>query len=193
MGIIVFEGNEATRYGEENEPNARKEYERLRQTHEDRTLFVETTGFWICQKFFMLGCSPDGIVRSQVSAPRLLEVKCPRILKDADPNQFDNVLTPLQLGNFPLTRDDEDRIKIKTTHSHYYQCQMGMDVMKMEDCDYVVWSRHGMVIIHISYDNVFWSPKRRELKKLHRIMLVPEYFLMRTPRNLLPIKFEVVK
>jgi len=77
-----FTGNIATRYGQQNKPTARKEYTR-RQLEDDPTVEVVQTGLWIKKDFPMLGCSPDGIVKSKTRPDKLLEIKCPIILENS--------------------------------------------------------------------------------------------------------------
>jgi len=81
-------------------------------------------------------------------------------------------------------------IQLKRNHDHYYQVQMQMDVMRMDLCDYLVWTRKGMLIVTVPYDEDFWAPKRLELICRHNAFLVPEYFLMRSPRNLSIVELE---
>ena len=91
-GLDEFEGNEATAYGKEVEPTARRCYELYSQLASLDFLKVTTTGLWISKEYPMLGCSPDRIVTSSLHAPKLLEIKCPFSLRNEDPNDFDKVL-----------------------------------------------------------------------------------------------------
>ena len=67
FGLEVFHGNEATQWGEDNEPNARKCYEQ----HTGRP--VQETGFVVHPELPWLGASPDLLVESD----GLGEIKCP--------------------------------------------------------------------------------------------------------------------
>jgi len=131
----------------------------------------------------MLGCSPDGIVRIPGQPLKLLEVKCPFVMREYDPNIFHQRMTRAQLSNFSLAIV-EGKATMKPTHAHYYQVQMQMDIMKIGKCDYFVWSKHGHLTVTVSYDETFWAPKRTELATRHHQLLVPEYFLRRVPRGL---------
>lgn len=67
MGLEVFEGNEATRWGEENEPVALAAYEHWQQTK------VDLCGFVPHQEHDWLGGSPDFMVGLEGMG----EIKCP--------------------------------------------------------------------------------------------------------------------
>lgn len=62
-----FEGNDATRWGEEHEPYAKAWYEK----HTGRT--VDTTGFVVHEQYPFLAASPDGLVGMHEG----VEFKCP--------------------------------------------------------------------------------------------------------------------
>lgn len=67
MGLETFEGNEATRWGEENEPVALAAYEHWQQTK------VDLCGFVPHQEHEWLGGSPDFMVGLEGMG----EIKCP--------------------------------------------------------------------------------------------------------------------
>ena len=61
-----FEGNEATEYGNEHEPDALFAYETATGS------LVTPTGFWVHPEYDWLGCSPDSLVGDT----GLVEAKC---------------------------------------------------------------------------------------------------------------------
>ena len=127
-GIKEFAGNEATRYGTENEGTALRAYEQQFQSVEGSFSYVESTGLWINEKYPMLGCSPDGIVAIAGKSSKLVEIKCPYVMRNGDPNFFDKVLTSEQFDSFPLRRcKDGKTVELKKTHAHSYHIQMVMD------------------------------------------------------------------
>ena len=131
----------------------------------------------------MLECSPDGVVVVPGQPLRLLEVKCPVVMKNYDPKNFDTKMTKAQKQNCAL-RKIGNHFMMKASHSHHYQVQMQMDIMNVHTCDYFVWTRHGHICVSVAYNEVFWAPKRNELVTRHHQFLVPEYFLQRIPRDL---------
>lgn len=51
-------------------------------------------------------------------------------------------------------------------------------------CDFIVW----LSVEHINFDQTFWKNTFSRLESFHRGYLVPEYFLMRIPRELETLK-----
>lgn len=186
--IKKFKGNTATRYGTLMEPRARKQYTKL-MLKKDPHLVIEETGLWVKKSIPYLGCSPDAVVKKNGKIIRIVEIKCPYILRDVHPKRFAGRLTQTQLQNFPLKHKSNGKVAIRKHHAYYYQVQMQMDVMKVKVCDFFMWSKNGCVRLEIPYDPSFWLPKRDTLDLKHRGLLMPEYFLMRTPRNLEPWDF----
>lgn len=184
-GIKKFKGNAATRYGTRMEKRARLSYTRAIMK-KDPHVVVEDTGLWVKEEFPYLGCSPDGLVKKNGTIIRLVEIKCPYVLRRVHPKNFSNHLTETQLENFPLKQHSNGKITMKKNHAYYFQVQMQMDVMNVIVSDFFLWSKKGFLRIEVDYNPSFWVPKRNLLEMKHKGLLVPEYFLMRTPRKLKP-------
>ena len=69
-----FTGNEATKWGTENEPNGVAKYLEFRSGDK---FTLSHTGLCIHPEFPWLACSPDGIVVEEDGTRVLLEIKCP--------------------------------------------------------------------------------------------------------------------
>ncbi|KAH3753356.1 hypothetical protein DPMN_187991 [Dreissena polymorpha] len=69
------------RYGRTNESKAFQQYSET--VNENQT--VETTGLWINPKFPELGCSPDGILKTDGKSTSVIEIKCLFILECIHP------------------------------------------------------------------------------------------------------------
>lgn len=189
-GLNPFKGNAATRYGQKHEPRARRAYARwLRK--KDSSWRVEETGLWQKQEYPFLACSPDALVFKGDRFVKVCEIKCPKVLEKFHPKHFHSELTETQLANFPLERDSVGIVSLKRNHSHYYQVQFQMDVMKVEMCDYFVWSPHGFLKLNIPYNEKFWLPIRQALVSFYKGVMLPEYFLYRTPMLLPPLQFDI--
>ncbi|KAK3931163.1 Alkaline nuclease [Frankliniella fusca] len=172
-------------YGKESEPIAREEYiKEIRK--EDPQATVREMGTCINPDFPQLSCSPDGLLFSEVLGDRLLEIKCPVVLAEGDPNHFEQFLHQKQKWNFFLKRNKHGSLELKKTSQYYYQIQMSMAILNLTLCDFVVWSKNGMVKLTINFDMSFWQEKKKRLMAIHRSLFVPEHFFMRTPRFLLP-------
>ncbi|KAK3920166.1 Replicase large subunit [Frankliniella fusca] len=177
------------KYGMKNESTAREAYVSWRKKT-DASVSVEETGLWVKKGFSYLGCSPDGIIHADGKSDKLLEIKCLKVLKKSHPKNFQKCLNKRQLSRFPLTEDSQGTLRLKTTHPHYYQVQMALEILGMEECDYFIWSPKGHITATVTYDPLFWGPKLIQLSNIHGTLIIPEYFLQRTPRRLPPITFK---
>lgn len=176
----------AMAYGIRNEAQARNAY-MIKMQEIDPTVQVQETGLFLNTQLKGLSCSPDGLVNSEYGEPVLLEIKCPYSLKNIDPNDFEEQLPLKKRRKFCLMRNDQGEIKLKVEHDYYDQVQMCMGMTNVEHCDFVVWTPKGMVITRIPFNKLRWERIKDGLLKFHRTYQVPEYFLMRTPRGLLPL------
>ena len=68
--------------------------------------------------------------------------------------------------------------------NNYYQIQMGMGMAECEECDFFVWTKVDSVLLTVPFDERKWEEIKFLMKTFHWGKLVPEYFAMRTPRNL---------
>ncbi|KAK3917476.1 Ubiquitin carboxyl-terminal hydrolase 8 [Frankliniella fusca] len=172
--------NKDMEYGRDSEDEARRAYSeaiRLR----DPELDVIQTGMWVNPMYPMLSCSPDGIVVDTNGFVKLLEIKCPAVLIGMDPSDFEK-LPQSQLRAFCLRKcKTSGKILLKENHKYFYQVQMSMDILNLDKCDFVVYSKVNnkscILTIEVTYDESFWNEKRQRLIRLHRELLVPEHFL----------------
>ena len=79
----------------------------------------------------MFGATPDGIVGSH-----LIEIKCPFILKDAEPTDL-NGLTKQQKQSFFCELSGTD-LRLKRSHKYYSQVQAQMFVTGFKKCIFIV-------------------------------------------------------
>ena len=145
------------------------------------------SGMWIDPAYPQLAASPDGLVNDPTEGKGLLEIKCPYMLRDSQPNDF-SALSSSQQNSLCCKLDSCGRLQLKQSHAYYYQIQMQMGVVGMKFCDFVVWTCHGISIQRIYHDVPFWSSLRNELTTFHREYMAPEYFVMRIPRKLMAIR-----
>ncbi|KAK3910032.1 Exonuclease [Frankliniella fusca] len=189
--LSEFQGSKATRYGQNKEKKARECYEsEMKQS--DPSVTVETSGLWRNPQFMEFGCSPDGIVSSKLGPKKLLEIKCPEMLKHGDPLNFEKYLNKSQQSRFCLHRSKNGELKLKKNHAYMYQIQMSMGILKLKECDFVVWSPKKIFIQTVQFNWKMWEEICSLLIPLHHRLLVPEYFLKRTPRQLEPCLLQYV-
>ncbi|XP_046686669.1 uncharacterized protein LOC124372331 [Homalodisca vitripennis] len=126
-----FVGNKAMRYGVENERNAIDELENLIGAK------VEECGLFVDPVHPFLAASPDGIIDGK----GLVEVKCPAAAKN---------LTPADAVRRKIIKfcklDECGELKLKVTHSYYYQVQGQLHVTGKQFCLFTVWTPHGVSV-----------------------------------------------
>lgn len=177
----------AIEYGKTNEKNALKDY---CEKFPDRKIHTET-GLWINPSMPQLGCSPDGLVTDENGDEGLIEVKCPYVLRKTSPACGKEQLTKKQINNLCCQILGDGTLRLKREHKYFYQVQMQMAVCEKKFCDFVVWSKQGLSVERILPDQDFWKYTAPKLVRFHQDYLVPEYFMMRLPRDLPPLKINV--
>ncbi|XP_052124808.1 uncharacterized protein LOC113214347 isoform X1 [Frankliniella occidentalis] len=183
--------NEAMERGSQLEDPARKAYTlHLKENNVD--IDILESGTWVNPAFPQLSCSPDGLIVDTNGITRLLEIKCPAVLTEMDPNEFEK-LPKKQLSNFCIRRNKQTaQLELKPTDKWYYQVQMSLSIMQLEWCDFVIYStvkeKPKFMCIKVQYDEEFWREKRERLVNIHREWLVPEHFLANTVFNRVPTR-----
>jgi len=179
----------ALQYGKDNEAKALLEF-RNAMSKDVPGIVVSQTGFWVSLTTPKLGCSPDGTVLDPNSGDVfLIEIKCPYILRNCAPRDFDSKLSRQQIHNFCLTKVDQ-KLTLKRQHRYYFQVQMQVAAMNIWQCYFIVWSPHRLWWELINYDSDLYSAEIPKMLDFHKIYLVPEYFEMRVPQKLTPVKLE---
>ena len=171
-------------YGIEEEPSARKAYT-------DKTgNNVTETGIWVNTKYPHLGASPDGIVKSQDSFG-IVEIKCLKVLRNQTVTELIN---SVDIGKPNKVLDRQcfsivnGKLVLKKGHAYYYQVQMLLLVTEADYCDFVLHTPKGEPHVERFYHDKETQAKIVEFTKIvWSKVLIPEYFLMKTPRRLLPV------
>ncbi|KAE8740776.1 hypothetical protein FOCC_FOCC013700 [Frankliniella occidentalis] len=175
-------------YGQTNEENARKKYELLKK-EKDKSVKVVAVGLITNKDCIGIAGSPDGFVTSDYEPMKLLEIKCPYMLRNHDPNKFETVLSKDQLSRFCLTINNGE-ITLKRTHQYYDQVQVMMGLAGLASCDFFVWSPKGEVTARVPFDKNRWDELRESLMTFYRTVLVVDYIVMKTPRKLSPLQLD---
>ncbi|KAE8741217.1 hypothetical protein FOCC_FOCC013251 [Frankliniella occidentalis] len=113
-----------------------------------------------------LSCSHDGWVKINGRVKKVLEIKCPFSPQDVDPHYFDFYLKGKRLNSFYLKRNVKGEITLKENTIYYDQVQMELALTGVSTCDFVVWSKKGLLTIPISFNQSAWDNLHPELKKI---------------------------
>ena len=145
----------ATSYGIAMEPGAVKAYVTYQESHAHANITVTQCGFHISSTAPFLGASPDGAVYdpSTVAQPfGFLEVKCPFSARDL------TLADACALPGFCCALDPTSgQLKLKRNHRYFAQVQGQMVIGGRPWCDFVVYTRQGINVERITYDEEFWN------------------------------------
>ena len=179
------------KYGIEQEPNTISYYSKC------KSVDVESTGLWIHEKYPHLGANPDGLIWENNDLVGIVEVKCLEILKRHTIQEF--------IGSFK-NGEISDKVKrqcfhidginlvLKKSHSYYFQVQLQLLITEAKYCDFNLYSNVGDGNIERIYKDIKLQERIvRSNKIFWSQIMIPEYFLMRFPRRLLPIIFSFDK
>ena len=73
---------------------------------------------------------------------------------------------------------------LSRSHKYYHQVPSKMAVCRRSWCDFVVWTKAGIFIECISFDELFWQNMLSSLKEFFRGALLPALLLRRVQRGL---------
>ena len=173
-------------YGIQNEKKALKDY------GEAMNVAVGLSGLWINEKYSHLAASPDGLIFNDGKVEGIVEVKCLKILRLHTINDILNDVAGENCMKAELSRQcfrvSDDKLILKKSHMYYFQIQLQLLITGTEYCDFVLYCDKGPPSIErilpdlelqqriVVSTRLFWEK-----------VFIPEYFLMRIPRDLLPI------
>ena len=143
------------RHGIKFEPVAREKYLNAMRNEYHRNVTYRDCGFIIQPALPWLGGSPDGVIVDHAVSgcgPILLEIKCPQTKWE---------LSPMELfkdESFYLgCQNGQPYLKKNHARGYYTQIQMCMGLAKAEFCDFIVYTKHGLVITRVQYDNTYFE------------------------------------
>ncbi|XP_001631319.2 uncharacterized protein LOC5510867 [Nematostella vectensis] len=176
------------KYGIDAEPAARDAY--VKAT--DNT--VTETGLWINKMYPHLGASPDGLVVDKESGTAgILEIKCLKLLKTRTVEEVISGWKDCTIPKETLQRqcfklESDGLIHLKRSHGYYFQIQLQLLVTGGHFCDFVLFPQKGPPSIERFYpESGIQMQIIKATSEFWEKVLVPEYFLMKVPRGLLPV------
>ena len=138
----------AIKYGRENETRARERYTKY-MANAGYNIKVLQSGLVVNPSFPWLGASPDGKIIDSKAGLGLLEIKCPMSFRDIDPLDAcsDNTFYCRLVDGKPM---------LKRGHTYYYQIQGQMGTCGAQWCDFVVYTKKGMIVSRVKFEEDFW-------------------------------------
>ena len=169
-------------YGLSEEPDAVLAYSKVAQVP------VTPGGLWVNKKYLHLGVSPDGLILTPSSNALIgiIEVKCIKALRTKTVSEWIKSGIP----SSACVSLKNGKLELKRNHAYYFQVQMQLLVTEAAYCDFVLHSRLGDPFVEriLPDENLQQNIVERTGQFWHRV-LVPEYYMQRVPRELLPIIF----
>ena len=142
---------DSLKWGHMNEDKARQQYLSISApNHND--LMVTETGLMIHPEHDMIRASPDGIVTCQCHPARLLEIKCPYGARDMD------IKSAVESKKISYLKDNEGQWELSETSEGYLtQVQTTMAVCKLMSCDFVVYTKKELLVVHVPFNPSSWE------------------------------------
>lgn len=177
--------NEATRWGLQNEGNAKQELVKFcKISHENVQL--SDSGLHIPTDFPFIAASPDGMITCDCCGSFCVEVKCPFSKKGE-----------MISDNIPyLERCQDGQLRLKKSHPYYFQVQTQLGVTKTECCYFVVWTGADVHIEEITFNPDMWADMCRVSEGLFKTAILPELvgkFYSRLPGSAVQLDKELAK
>ncbi|KAL5013934.1 hypothetical protein ScPMuIL_008204 [Solemya velum] len=133
----------STQWGCQHEKTAREQYQReMEVLHEN--FVVRDSGLVINPKYPFLGATPDGVASCQCCGDVILEIKCPYCQRDKSVSDEIDCL-----------EEKDGQLRLKRSHSYYYQVQCQLLLSNVECSDFVVWTQKDFFTERIKFDDMF--------------------------------------
>ena len=147
---------------------------------------VISSGLLINKKYIHLRARPYGLIyNDQNKLNGIIEIKCLKIFRNRTIEQL-ILHKPPELSKQCFELNDNN-ISLKRSHLYFYQVQLHLLIREADYCDFILYSTAGKIYLErivtdddvqkkiIKYTKLFWEK-----------ILIPEYFIIRIPRELLP-------
>ena len=160
--------NRMLKWGRENEHVAIQVYKGLPERNH---VLVYECGIYISPEDPYLAATPDRICYDprEKNPWGIIEVKCPFKARDMTPTEASQ-----KLNNFMSTIKD-GTLDLRTTHDYYLQIQGQMALTGATWCDFVIYTKKGLSVQRIRFDEKFWESKARLLSSFFVQYFLPKY------------------
>ncbi|ODM86741.1 Alkaline nuclease [Orchesella cincta] len=163
----------AMEYGKLNEEIARLKYEQVKGLQKGA---VKESGFFVSLEDGIFGASTDGLVGDD----GILEIKCPYSIRDVHPREW------VKKKDSPIVFTNGD-YKLKERHNYHYQVVQELHVTGRAWCDFVIYTKRGMIIIRVFRDDTtlrIWEQMKPVLERFWVEDLAPELVDSRIERGI---------
>ncbi|KAK6186542.1 hypothetical protein SNE40_008562 [Patella caerulea] len=167
--------NKIVKWGRDHESAARVKYfKSMKETYPN--LIVQLCGLCVCEEYPHLGASPDGLVIIDSQVEGVIEIKCPYKWR------FSTLEEAAKDSQF-YCEYETGQLKLKKTHSYYYQVQAQMAITKTKWCDFILWTLKDYHKERIEFDAKFWEGCLDHVNLFYIDFILPELFSRRVKRG----------
>ncbi|CAH1141268.1 unnamed protein product [Phyllotreta striolata] len=153
----TFKGNIYTKWGTDNEPCARSNFEKL------LNVVVKDCGLFVHPDYPFLAASPDGLIEPD----GLVEIKCPYKAKEVAPDEG------IESGLIKYAKLEKGALKLNKEDKYYYQVQGQLFVTGRTYCYFVIWTPKGLLYEKILRDEQLWNKMLPKLEEFYFDHLLP--------------------
>lgn len=156
--------SEYTEYGKKTEKEAREVLQEALRCN------IIETGLVIAQQNPWIACSPDGIIFENGKPSILVEIKCP--VK----GQTLNIYSAMELEFGKCLDFSQELVQLKKKHKYYAQIQLGMVVLNVKKCFFMMYASFdkSFHIICVDFDREFIVKMLSSLKIVYFNILIHE-------------------
>lgn len=164
--------SEAITYGRNNEPRAKKAFERLFKNHRNAK-FLEC-GMFIYQEYPYMSSTPDLIMICDCCGKSTVEIKCPfRLSKKSHLNNQLQIKNLVE-GSHPFIEILDNEYTMVKTHEYYAQVQAQIFIVNADFGHFYVWSSSEELCLRIEKDEAFWIAACEKSTSYFKNIILPE-------------------
>ncbi|XP_033762292.1 uncharacterized protein LOC117343858 [Pecten maximus] len=179
----IPEGVPSLQHGRRYENTARRAYIKEHVTKCSGEVEVKDMGVYVSQQFPFLGASVDGLITCSVCGSGALEIKCP-YGKNSDKWRHKTPTECAKNKSFCCEFNLSGELSLKHNHQYYYQVIGQMAVLELTWADFVIWTKKGISVERITFDENFWQSNMLfKLKDFYCHDFVAELFTERVKRG----------
>lgn len=113
-----------------------------------------------------LGASPDGLISCKCCGEGLLEMKCSYLFKNKTPQEA------CTDHHYHVYLDHNNSVRLKESSSWYTQIQGQMGVCKKPWCHFILYTKKGIAVDRIYFDNQLYEKIVKASKKFSEKYIV---------------------
>lgn len=157
-------------WGRKKEKAALDLYKRASQS-KHKGVSIHKQGLQVCQNMPFIGCSVDGLFACKCKNHpniKIVEVKCPYSDRQKHPKE-------VALTKGCVFQDGKFRLQPESPYYHQVQGQMG--IYECDRCDLVIYTKQGICVIGVNFDEDFYKSMILKLKSYFISSLLKHVFL----------------